>query len=104
MRVWFNYSPPNRAVRGGLIIDVQLPLARAGHLASVDNIYANQTATALRLWQAGKGLPPAGAIDELSWQGLTGTASPQLFRRCLSLTAAFEGHGYTLAVGNFDDA
>ena len=73
-------------------------------LASVDGIYAGQTTQALRLWQAGKRLNPSGAIDELTWQGLTNTSGPSLFRRCLALTAAFEGHGYTLAVGNFDGA
>ena len=104
MRTWFSHIPPNRAVRGGHIIDVQLPLARSGLLASVDGIYAGQTSQALRLWQAGKGLTPSGAIDELTWQGLTNTSGPSLFRRCLALTAAFEGHGYTLAVGNFDGA
>jgi Putative peptidoglycan binding domain/Glycosyl hydrolase family 46 len=104
MRTWFDYSPPNRAVRGGLVIDMQLPLARLGHLASVDGIYARQTAQAIRQWQGGKGFAPTGAVDELTWQGLTGSASPPLFRRCLALTAAFEGHGYTLAVGNFDGA
>ena len=104
MRIWFSYSPPNRAVRGGLIIDLQLPLARAGLLASVDGIYARQTAQAMRLWQAGKGIAASGAVDELTWQGLTGTSAPSLFRRCLSLTAAFEGHGYTLAEGNYDGA
>ena len=29
---------------------------------------------------------------------------PSLFERCLGLTAAFEGHGFSLAQGNFDGA
>jgi hypothetical protein len=35
---------------------------------------------------------------------LPGTAPPSLSQRCLDLTGAFEGHDYTLAVGNFDGA
>jgi hypothetical protein len=31
-------------------------------------------------------------------------ALPPIFDRCLQLTAAFEGHGYELVAGNFDDA
>jgi hypothetical protein len=104
MRIWFDYSPLSRPVRGGLIIDIQLPLTKAGLLAGVDGIYGSQTARAIRLWQAGRNLNPTGATDELTWQGLTDTDAPPLFRRCLSLTAAFEGHGYTLAQGNFDGA
>ncbi len=105
MRTWFNYfPPPNHPVRGGLVIDLQLVLERGGHLASVDGIYGRQTAQAIKQWQGGKRFVPTGAVDELTWQGLTNTEAPPLFRRCLALTAAFEGHGYTLAVGNFDGA
>ena len=35
---------------------------------------------------------------------LTGTPVPPLFERCLQVTAAFEGHSYTVAAGNWDDA
>jgi hypothetical protein len=104
MRTWFDYSPPARAVRGGIVIDLQLALARGGHLASVDGVYARQTAQAMRQWQGGKGFAATGCVDDLTWQGLTNSQSPPLFCRCLALTAAFEGHGYTLAVGNFDGA
>ena len=38
------------------------------------------------------------------WRGIVRTDPPALFRRCLALTAAFEGHGYTLALGNWDNA
>ncbi|MEM6307646.1 MAG: peptidoglycan-binding protein, partial [Pseudomonadota bacterium] len=38
------------------------------------------------------------------WEVLTGLASPSAFDICLHMTAAIEGHGFTKAVGNFDDA
>lgn len=104
MRTWFRWSPPYRAVRGGLVIDLQSALARAGHLASVDGVFAGQTQLALKAWQAARRQPVTGEVDELALAGLTGVARPPLFRRCLAMTAAFEGHGYTLAVGNFDGA
>jgi hypothetical protein len=45
-----------------------------------------------------------GAVDRLTWQQLTPDPLPGLFERCLQLTAAFEGHGFGLAKGNFDGA
>lgn len=104
MRTWFRYSPPHRAVRGGLVIQLQLALAKAGHVLTPDSVYANQTRQALKAWQAAGRLPVTGEVDEITWTGLTGQDKPGLFRRCLALTAAFEGHNYTLAVGNFDGA
>jgi hypothetical protein len=104
-RVFFRNRPGARAVRGGLIIDVQKALVQAGVMPpSVDGVFGQQTKSAVRLWQASKGLPATGEIDELTWVGLMGSQKPSLFRRCIALTAAFEGHGYTLAAGNWDNA
>ena len=104
MRTYFRNRIGFTMVRGGLIIDLQKSLAKAGVLApSVDGKYGGQTAAALRIWQASKGLPVSGEVDELSWTALVG-GKPSIFRRCLSLTAAFEGHGYTFAAGNWDGA
>ena len=104
-RTLFSYDPSYRAPRGGPIIDVQNGLARAGDFPlSIDGVFATQTTQAVRLWQAKSGVPQTGIVDDLAWLGLTQTQMPQLFRRCLALTAAFEGQGYTLAVGNFDGA
>jgi peptidoglycan hydrolase-like protein with peptidoglycan-binding domain len=104
-RVFFAYEPPFRAPRGGPIIDLQIGLAEAGNFPlSIDGVFANQTASALKLWQAKAGLQATGIADDVSWLGVTHTSMPSLFRRCLALTAAFEGQGYTLAIGNFDGA
>jgi hypothetical protein len=104
-RSYFSLNQGFRAPRGGPIIDLQKGLALRGDFPlSLDGIFASQTVQALKLWQTKSGMSPSGAVDTLSWIGLTGTDMPRLFRRCLSLTAAFEGHGYTLAVGNFDGA
>ena len=104
-RTLFAFDPAFRAPRGGLIIDLQRSLARAGDFpVSVDGVFASQSVSAMKLWQAKAGIAATGAVDDLSWLGLTHTNKPSLFRRCLSLTAAYEGQGYTLAVGNFDGA
>lgn len=104
-RILYSYEAGFRAPRGGPIIDVQNALARQGMFPlSIDGVFATQSRDALKLWQARMGMNTTGAIDDLSWLGLTRTDHPNLFRRCLSLTAAFEGQGYTLAIGNFDGA
>lgn len=104
-RTFYAYDPAYRAPRGGPLIDIQRGLAQAGDFPlSVDGVFATKSVMALKLWQTKAGMAPTGAVDELSWQGLTQTQVPSLFRRCLALTAAYEGQGYTLAVGNFDGA
>jgi len=104
-RALFTFDPAFRAPRGGPIIDLQRGLAQAGDFPlSVDGIFASQTVAAVKLWQTKAGMTASGAVDDLSSLGLTHTNKPSLFRRCLALTAAYEGQGYTLAVGNFDGA
>jgi hypothetical protein len=104
-RILFQRAPEGfRTVRGGLIKDLQIKLAAAGSSPGMlDGIYGGDTEQAIRAWEAGQGRPPAGKVTDDAWRGLFG-ALPPIFDRCLQLTAAFEGHGYELVAGNFDDA
>ena len=43
-------------------------------------------------------------MDVSTWTKLLWTQVPTTQERSLQLTAAFEGHGFTLAEGNWDDA
>ena len=86
---------------------VQVALVRAGNMASasVDSWYGKGTAAAVSAFQRSKALAPTGSIEEQTWAALLpGTRLPSLFERCLALTSTFEGHGFTLAEGNWDGA
>lgn len=90
-----------------IVGQVQNALATAGamHPNDVDCWYGPGTAKAVAAFQRGQRLPVSATVDEDTWRSLLpGTPFPSLQRRCLALTAAFEGHDYTLAVGNFDGA
>src|SRR5262249_32009937 len=45
-----------------------------------------------------------GAVSDGDWSSITRSDVPDIEARCLQLTSAFEGHGYTLAQGNWDGA
>jgi hypothetical protein len=86
---------------------VQVALVRAGRLSSagVDGWYGKGTAAAVKAYQRSHALAPTGSIEEQTWRALLpGTPSPSLFERCLALTSTLEGHGFTLAEGNWDGA
>jgi hypothetical protein len=70
----------------------------------IDASYGGGTVSAVKAFQERQGLPVTGDVDETTWTALTGTPMPSLRERCLGLTSTFEGHGYTLAEGNFDGA
>lgn len=73
-------------------------------LDSADGLFGGNTESAIKQFQKLNGLPVTGNIDVDLWPQLTGEALPTVEERALQLTAAIEGHGYTLAVGNFDGA
>lgn len=104
-RILFQRAPEGfRTVRGGLIKDLQARLAGAGSSPGMlDGIYGGDTELAIRRWEAAKGRPQTGKVTDDAWGELVGDPPP-IFDRCLQLTAAFEGHGYELVAGNFDDA
>jgi peptidoglycan hydrolase-like protein with peptidoglycan-binding domain len=91
--------------RGDIVRQIQRSLVDARiSLPSLDEIYGRDTRAAVAAFQAGKGAPPSGAVDLDTWSSLTGAPVPGIGERALQLTAAFEGHNYTLAVGDFDGA
>lgn len=105
MRVYLRRRPGFRNVRGGHVIELQRGINPLIHTPlSIDGVFGAQTEAALKLYQAKAGLQPTGMVDELTWQSATGKDLPSVFRRCLAITAAFEGHGYTFAAGNWDKA
>lgn len=88
--------------RGQAIEDIQGGLAF--HPPDIDGIYGNRTRDGIGEFQRARGLPDSGQVDEITWSQLLQKPIPALFERCLGLTAAFEGHGFSLALGNFDGA
>lgn len=103
-RIWFS-----KGLRGMTARRIQTDLRNLGFSAGppdkfVDGDFGGFTETALAALQTQNGLPNHGAVDENTWGLLTEDPLPTLFERCLGLTAAFEGHGFTLLQGNFDGA
>ena len=91
--------------KGRLVEDLQVGLVTNGvPLEKIDGDFGRKTRDAVRVFQLREGTPPTGAITRDEWTSITGQPVPSLFERSLQLTASFEGHNYTLAVGNFDGA
>ncbi len=103
-RVYFS-----RGCKGMLAKRIQTDLQRQGFavgdpLKFADGDFGGKTFTALQTLQTARGLATTGAVELATWQQLTTDPLPSLFERCLQVTAAFEGHGFGLAKGNFDGA
>jgi hypothetical protein len=72
---------------------------------AVDGFYGNNTRLAVQAFQnANAPLESTGIVEDATWQKLMRSPIPPIDVRTLELTAAFEGHGYTLAEGNWDRA
>lgn len=105
MRIYLRRRPGFSAPRGGHVARLQAAIAGDGASAlAVDGVFGRRSELALAAWQAKAELPSTGMVDERSWRMATGAPLPSLFERCLAVTAAFEGHGYTFAAGNWDAA
>ena len=90
---------------GGLVKEIQQALIASGcDLQNADRIYGQGTLNAVKRFQTTNSLPANGVVDEATWQILMQRPVPPIGERCLQLTAAFEGHGFELAIGNFDGA
>jgi Putative peptidoglycan binding domain/Glycosyl hydrolase family 46 len=90
---------------GDAIYEIQLALlSSASNLKSADRIYGQETRNAVREFQAARSLAVTGDVDDVTWLALMQRPVLAVGDRCLQLTAAFEGHGFGLAVGNFDGA
>jgi hypothetical protein len=92
--------------RGESVRVLQQKLVAAGcDTNGIDASYGHGTIAAVQAFQQKHGLPVTGNVDTDTWAALTSNAPiPPLRERCLGLTSTFEGHGYTLAEGNFDGA
>jgi hypothetical protein len=91
-----------RGARGELVKKIQRGLVF--DQSDIDGIYGGQTEGGVREFQAQHALEATGAVDIETWAGITQLPMPELFDRALGITADFEGHGFELAIGNFDGA
>jgi peptidoglycan hydrolase-like protein with peptidoglycan-binding domain len=94
-----------KGARGELVRKVQLALASQGFdPQGADGKFGKDTEAAVKAFQHAHSFEPTGRVDVGTWTTLLGSRIPDTQERSLQLTAAFEGHGFTLAQGNFDGA
>ena len=94
-----------KGAKGEIIRRVQQQLAALGlYTSKIDADYGSGTAKAISAFQQSRNLQETGELDDVTWSALMNAPIPPVEDRCLGLTAAFEGHGFTLAQGNFDGA
>ena len=89
---------------GELVKTTQRALIQVGCVLHADGVYGAATCEAVKQFQSRNSLLVSGIIEEATWTLLMRRPVPSLAERCLYLTAAFEGHGFELAVGDFDGA
>jgi hypothetical protein len=90
---------------GDLVREIQQNLAQRGFSpGKVDGDYGPATTVAVTQFQTANAQPKTGSVDEATWTPLMNRPVPSVSERSLQLTSAFEGHGFGLAVGNFDGA
>ncbi len=97
------FQPPARDqsdITGPLIANLQAALA----VPVIDGVFGPQTAARLKAFQAAHAIAATAIVDSATWRALQRSPAPDLFGRCLQLTAAFEGTFYAGVVGNFDGA
>jgi hypothetical protein len=94
-----------RGAKGALVTELQTGLLHRGFdPQGADGVFGNDTVNAVREFQKAAGAPITGSVSDDEWQTVTGRAVPSVESRCLQLTSAFEGHGFTLVQGNWDGA
>lgn len=93
-----------RGAKGELVRSIQCELTHNGCSLPEDGIYGDATCQAVKWFQSASSLPVTGVIEEATWSALMRRPVPSVGERSLYLTAAFEGHGFELAVGDFDGA
>lgn len=90
---------------GSVVTSIQRALCSANFdTKGTDGVYGNNTAAAVSAFQGVNKLPVTGIVDEDTWSELMHAPIPGPDVRSLELTAAFEGHGYSLVQGNWDGA
>ncbi|HET9209612.1 MAG TPA: peptidoglycan-binding protein [Thermoanaerobaculia bacterium] len=91
-----------KGAKGEIVRRMQLQLGfKAG---DADGVFGGDTLKAVTKFQKAKGLDPTGEVDAATYEKLMGAKVPPVRDRALGVTASFEGHGFTLAQGNFDGA
>jgi len=95
-----------KGVKGDIVRKLQQRLTDLGFdPIGVDGDYGDNTRNAvIAFQQANSGLDVTGEVDVTTYERLLGPPIPSVEERSLQLTAAFEGHSFTLAEGNFDGA
>jgi peptidoglycan hydrolase-like protein with peptidoglycan-binding domain len=94
-----------RGATGDIVRTAQIALKAAGYdTRGVDGIYGGNMAAAVAAFQTAQGSTATGTMDDNTWTLLMKALPPPVAHRSLQLTASFENHGFTLAVGNFDGA
>jgi peptidoglycan hydrolase-like protein with peptidoglycan-binding domain len=94
-----------RGVHGEIVRKLQRRLKAAGFdPKGIDGGYGDNTRKAVRAFQRRNGLQPTGEVTVRTWRRLMRSKIPPVRDRSLQLTAAFEGHDFTLAEGNYDGA
>ncbi len=95
-----------KGARGELVRKLQLSLTGLGFdPQGADGTFGKNTETAVKAFQQADGLEPEdGKVRVSTWTKVTGSPVPTTQERSLQVTAAFEGHGFTLAQGNWDGA
>jgi hypothetical protein len=94
-----------RSSRGELVRKVQVALTDHGFDPhGTDGKFGKDTEAAVKSFQQARSLDPTGKVDVGTWTTLLGAPIPTTQERSLQVTAAFEGHGFTLAQGNWDGA
>ena len=94
-----------RGAQGAIVRRIQEALAASGsEPGPADGDFGPKTQAAVERFQADLGLTRNGEVDIPTWRALIGEDPPPARDLCLQLTAAFEGHGFSLARGNFDGA
>lgn len=96
----------HKVVYGHLVREVQVALRAPGFdPLGADMYFGPDTETALRRWLIANGRKRSQVyLTYQDWRDLTQLPDPDLFDICAQVTAAFEGHGFTQAKGNWDGA
>jgi peptidoglycan hydrolase-like protein with peptidoglycan-binding domain len=94
-----------KGVSGEIVRKIQRRLKAKGFDPNgIDGRYGDDTRKAVRAFQTSSQLDPSGEVDVTTWQKLMAKPVPGVHDRALQVTAAFEGHDFTLAQGNSDGA
>ena len=94
-----------RGARGELVRQLQVALKGAGsYKGTIDANFSDETAKAVAKFRVKHALGRDEIVNRETWRAVMGRSVPPLRERAIAVTAAFEGHGFGLAAGNYDGA